>query len=210
MRILSITAGAAGMYCGSCFRDNALAAELMARGHDVTLVPVYTPTTHRRAQRQPAPACCLAASASTCSSTRRSFGRRRASLDRLLGFAARHQRRSPSRVGVDRPAAARRPDDLDAARASAACCARSSTSCSSGLRGEPLPDVVNLPNSLLIAMAGPLRARSAGRSAARCRARICFSTGCDALPRAGASRSSASRCQHVDRFIAVSDYCAAS
>jgi hypothetical protein len=44
MRILSITAGAAGMYCGSCFRDNALARELMARGHDVTLVPVYTPT----------------------------------------------------------------------------------------------------------------------------------------------------------------------
>ena len=44
MRILSITAGAAGMYCGSCFRDNALAAELMARGEDVTLAPVYTPT----------------------------------------------------------------------------------------------------------------------------------------------------------------------
>jgi hypothetical protein len=44
MRILSITAGAAGMYCGSCFRDNALARELMARQHDVTLMPVYTPT----------------------------------------------------------------------------------------------------------------------------------------------------------------------
>ena len=44
MRILSITAGAAGMYCGSCFRDNALAAELLKRGHDAHLVPVYTPT----------------------------------------------------------------------------------------------------------------------------------------------------------------------
>ena len=44
MRILSLTAGAAGMYCGSCLRDNALAAELMARGHDVLLLPVYTPT----------------------------------------------------------------------------------------------------------------------------------------------------------------------
>ena len=32
------------MYCGSCLRDNALAAELLARGHDVTLTPVYTPT----------------------------------------------------------------------------------------------------------------------------------------------------------------------
>jgi glycosyltransferase involved in cell wall biosynthesis len=44
MRILQITAGAAGMYCGSCLMDNALAAELRARGEDVLLLPVYTPT----------------------------------------------------------------------------------------------------------------------------------------------------------------------
>ena len=44
MRILSLTAGAASMYCGSCLRDNALATELIGRGHDVTLLPVYTPT----------------------------------------------------------------------------------------------------------------------------------------------------------------------
>ena len=44
MRIAYITAGAAGMYCGSCLRDNTLAAELLARGHEVTLIPTYTPT----------------------------------------------------------------------------------------------------------------------------------------------------------------------
>ena len=44
MRILSFTGGAGQMYCGSCLRDNALAAALMARGHDVVLTPVYTPT----------------------------------------------------------------------------------------------------------------------------------------------------------------------
>ncbi len=44
VKILFITAGAAGMYCGSCLRDNALAAELKSRGHDVLLVPLYTPT----------------------------------------------------------------------------------------------------------------------------------------------------------------------
>jgi glycosyltransferase involved in cell wall biosynthesis len=44
VNILSITAGAADMFCGSCLRDNALAAALVARGHDVTLLPVYTPT----------------------------------------------------------------------------------------------------------------------------------------------------------------------
>ena len=45
MKLLYLTAGAADMYCGSCLRDNALAAALMARGHDVMLMPIYTPTT---------------------------------------------------------------------------------------------------------------------------------------------------------------------
>jgi glycosyltransferase involved in cell wall biosynthesis len=44
MRILLFTGGAGAMYCGSCLRDNALAGELMRRGHDVVLTPLYTPT----------------------------------------------------------------------------------------------------------------------------------------------------------------------
>ncbi len=43
MRIAYVTAGAAGMYCGSCMRDNTLVAALAARGHDAVLVPIYTP-----------------------------------------------------------------------------------------------------------------------------------------------------------------------
>lgn len=42
-RIVYLTAGAAGMFCGSCMRDNALAGELQRRGVDVTLLPLYTP-----------------------------------------------------------------------------------------------------------------------------------------------------------------------
>ena len=41
MRILSFTAGAGEMLCGSCIRDNALARVLAERGHDVRLVPLY-------------------------------------------------------------------------------------------------------------------------------------------------------------------------
>ncbi|HEY8224665.1 MAG TPA: glycosyltransferase, partial [Pyrinomonadaceae bacterium] len=44
MKILYLTGGAGQMYCGSCLRDNALATELKSRGHDITLLPVYTPT----------------------------------------------------------------------------------------------------------------------------------------------------------------------
>ena len=43
MRIAYITAGAASMYCGSCLHDNTLASALLAKGHEVLLVPVYTP-----------------------------------------------------------------------------------------------------------------------------------------------------------------------
>ena len=42
-RIAYITAGAAGMYCGSCLRDNALASALQKQGVDIQLVPTYTP-----------------------------------------------------------------------------------------------------------------------------------------------------------------------
>jgi glycosyltransferase involved in cell wall biosynthesis len=43
MRITYITAGAAGMFCGSCMRDNTLTAALARLGHDALLVPTYTP-----------------------------------------------------------------------------------------------------------------------------------------------------------------------
>ncbi len=44
MKIACITAGAGKMYCGSCLRDNALATALLRAGHDVVLIPTYTPT----------------------------------------------------------------------------------------------------------------------------------------------------------------------
>lgn len=43
LRIVYLTAGAAGMICGSCLHDNTLARTLLELGHDVQLVPLYTP-----------------------------------------------------------------------------------------------------------------------------------------------------------------------
>jgi len=43
LRISILAAGAGGMYCGSCMRDNTLAAALKRAGHEVTLIPLYTP-----------------------------------------------------------------------------------------------------------------------------------------------------------------------
>ncbi len=43
MNIVLLTAGAGGMYCGSCLQGNTLAAALRRAGEEVTLVPLYTP-----------------------------------------------------------------------------------------------------------------------------------------------------------------------
>src|SRR3954466_13589366 len=43
LNISILAAGAGGMYCGSCMRDNALASALKRRGHRVTLIPLFTP-----------------------------------------------------------------------------------------------------------------------------------------------------------------------
>ncbi len=43
MKIAYVTAGAAGMYCGSCMHDNTLVAALGKQGHEALLIPTYTP-----------------------------------------------------------------------------------------------------------------------------------------------------------------------
>jgi len=45
MNIVQITPGAGGMYCGGCFRDNALVAALRKQGHETLMVPLYLPLT---------------------------------------------------------------------------------------------------------------------------------------------------------------------
>jgi glycosyltransferase involved in cell wall biosynthesis len=45
MNIVQITPGAGGMYCGNCFRDNALVAALRRLGHPVLMIPLYLPLT---------------------------------------------------------------------------------------------------------------------------------------------------------------------
>ncbi|MGB1520592.1 MAG: glycosyltransferase family 1 protein, partial [Limisphaerales bacterium] len=45
MNIVQLTPGAGGMYCGGCFRDNALVKGLRSQGHDVLMVPLYLPLT---------------------------------------------------------------------------------------------------------------------------------------------------------------------
>ncbi|MBC8116347.1 MAG: hexosyltransferase, partial [Candidatus Saccharimonas sp.] len=43
MHIAIITAGGAGMFCGSCMHDNSWAKGLRTAGAEVSLLPMYTP-----------------------------------------------------------------------------------------------------------------------------------------------------------------------
>ena len=43
LKLVYLTSGAAGMFCGSCMHDNTLARALLKLGCDVQLVPLYTP-----------------------------------------------------------------------------------------------------------------------------------------------------------------------
>ena len=43
VNLVQITPGAGGMFCGNCFRDNALVAAWRRLGHEALLVPLYLP-----------------------------------------------------------------------------------------------------------------------------------------------------------------------
>jgi len=43
LRIVFLTPGTGGWYCGACMRDNALAKALQAAGHEVSMLPMYLP-----------------------------------------------------------------------------------------------------------------------------------------------------------------------
>ncbi len=45
MNIIQITPGAGKMYCGNCFRDNALVGALQRKGHSTLMLPLYLPLT---------------------------------------------------------------------------------------------------------------------------------------------------------------------
>src|SRR5438094_467715 len=154
MRILSITAGAAGMYCGSCLRDNALAVELLARGHDVTLVPLYTPTTTDEptvSRNQ----VLFGGISVYLQQYLRVFRKLPRFLDRLWdsprvirALASRSLSTDPRLLG-----------DLTVSMLEGehGVLRREFDKLLEWLAGEPPPDVVNLPNSLLLALATPIR-----------------------------------------------------
>lgn len=203
MKILYITAGAGGMYCGSCVRDNALAAELMSMGHDVVLLPVYTPTLTDEPN---------------VSTDKVLFGGVSVYLQQYLPFF----RKTPWLL-----------DRLWDSSAVIKAATRFSVSTDPRLLGEltfsmlegeegfhgkellkllkwlesqPVPDVINLPNSLLIGLAGPLK-RAVNRPIfCTLQGEDLFLEGLKEPYRSKAMALIRGKVGDVDGFVAVSDY----
>jgi glycosyltransferase involved in cell wall biosynthesis len=204
MRILSITAGAAGMYCGSCFRDNALAAEIVKQGHDLTLVPVYTPTRTDEPNMSHSPV--LFGGISVYLQQSASIFRKTRLLDRLLDAPWLIRMFATRAVSTD----AKLLGDLTISTLEGrdGVLRKEFDKLVEWIRGEKRPDVINLPNSLLIAMAKPLREAFGVPICCTLQGEELFLDGLAEPYRERALTLIREHVRYVDRFIAVSEYCA--
>ena len=206
MRILSVTAGAASMYCGSCLRDNALAAELIARGHDVTLIPLYTPL--RSDETNVTRPDILFGGISIYLQHQSAFFRHLPRFaDRLLDapwlikmFADRSMSTDPKLLGgltvsmLDgRDGVLRKEFDK----------------LIEWVRAEPRPDVVTITNSMLIGLARPLRDALKRPVLCTLQGEDLFLEGLVEPYKSRALGLIRRSVADVDRFIAVSKYYAA-
>jgi glycosyltransferase involved in cell wall biosynthesis len=191
------------MYCGSCLRDNAMATELLARGHDVLLLPVYTPTLTDEPN---------------VSNDHVVLGGISAYLEQYVPFF----RKTPAWL-----------DRLWDSKAALSLASRKSISVNpkmlgemtvSVLRGEdgfqrkefhkliewvkelPQPDVINLPYTLLIALARPLKEALNCPVLCTLQGEDLFLNGLHEPYRSEAMDLIRKQLDHVDLFLSVSEY----
>ncbi len=205
MRIVYITAGAGGMICGSCLRDNALAAALMDAGHEVHLIPTYTPT--RTDERNVSSRRVFLGGINVFLQQNFEFFRRTPwVLDRIWDFNPILRFTTRWGISVD-------PSHLG----------KLTVSMLRGMDGyqrkeviklvrfiarEVSPEIVNLPNSLLISLAPAIKAELNVPICCTLQGEDLF------LERLGEPYRSESlelirkHAASVDAFVAVSDFCA--
>jgi len=204
MHFVQITPGAGAMYCGNCFRDNALVRELRNFGHEVTMVPLYLPLTLDEADESAGTPIFFGGinvyleQKSSLFQRAPKWLRRLLASRRLLGWAgSKAAKTKASEVGdlmlsMLRGEEGRQARELDELIA--------------WLKTQSRPDVICLSNALLVGLARKLK-RELDTTV------ICTLQGEDAyldsLPetyRDAAWQLLRERVREVDRFIAPSHY----
>jgi len=207
MRIACITAGAGRMYCGSCLRDNTLARALMDAGHDVCLIPTYTPS---RTDELNVSMHRVFLGGINVFLQHRFVAFRKAPriLSRFLDFAPLLRLAARSGMSVN-------PADLGALTVSML------QGANGFLRGEIMklvqflndensPEIINLPNSLLISLAPAIKAEMNVPVCCTFQGEDLFLDGLPEPHRTESIRIIREHAQYVDAFIAVSHFGARS
>ncbi|HEV7746480.1 MAG TPA: glycosyltransferase family 4 protein [Pyrinomonadaceae bacterium] len=203
VKILYLTGGAGQMYCGSCLRDNALATELISRGHDVTLLPVYTPTLTDEAN---------------VSEDKVFFGGISVYLEQYVPFF----RKSPK--WIDRLWDSKSLLNLASRRSLSTSPQMLGELTVSMLKGEDgfqrkeiaklvewlkyegPPDIVSLPYTLLLGLAQPLTEALGRPICCTLQGEDLFLEGLEEPYRSESKRLIRANLKHIDAFIAVSEY----
>jgi glycosyltransferase involved in cell wall biosynthesis len=205
MRLLLLSAGAASMYCGSCMRDNALAAALMRRGHDVTLLPFYTPTLTDEENVSRRERVFFGGISVYLEQHLSLFRHTPALLDRIWDAPWVIKALSSGSIAVD-------PKMLGALTVSTlkgenGRQRKEIEKLLEWVRDEPRPDVLNIPYTLLISLARPLK-RALGNVpiVVTLQGEDLFLEGLPEPFKAEALGLIRSQVTDVDLFVAVSEY----
>lgn len=207
MRILSLTAGAATMYCGSCMRDNALAAELIRQGHDVSLLPFYTPTLTDEDNVSRQERVFFGGISVYLEQHVPMFRKAPRFVDRLLDAPGVINAFTSGSIAVD-------PKQLGAMtvstlRGEEGHQRKEIDKLLEFLADEPKPDIANIPYTLLIALAAPLKRALGCPVVITLQGEDLFLDGLPDPYRTEAMALVRSQVANVDLFIAVSEYYAA-
>jgi glycosyltransferase involved in cell wall biosynthesis len=204
MNIFQITPGAGGMYCGGCFRDNALVRAWRKHGHQTTMVPLYLPMTLDEDDQSRGAPIFFGGINVYLQQKSSIFGRVPAWLHRLLD--------SPGLLKWAAGSAAKtRAEDvgeltLSMLQGEEGRQGRELQELIAWFRTQPRPDIICLSNALLLGLVRPLKSELGVPVA-------CFLAGedsfLDSLPephRARSWQAAGARAQEADLFIAPSKY----
>jgi len=194
------------MYCGSCLRDNALAAELIARGHDVTLLPLYTPllTDEANVSR---PDVLFGGISVYLQQHTKFFRKTPRFIDRFIDspglirfFADRSVSTDPKMLG-----------DLTISmlEGTNGVLRKEFDKLLDWVGSEPKPDLVSITNSMLIGLARPLGEALGRPVCCTLQGEDLFLDGLVEPYKSRALEMIRGHVRHVPRFIAVSEYYAA-
>jgi glycosyltransferase involved in cell wall biosynthesis len=207
MKIMAFTAGAGPMYCGSCIRDNALAAEIKRQGHDITLLPFYTPTLTDEPNVSEHKVFCGGISVYLDQHSAL-FRKTPLLLDRLwdsewaLKLASRRSIAvNPRLLGELTVSMLRGEEGFQR---------KEIRKLTSWLRSEPPPDIVTLPNSLLIGLAQPVREAIGRPVCCTLQGEDLFLSQLQEPYRTRSLELIRANIEHVDGFAAVSEFHAES